>query len=82
MFAVGLMCITVAYGRLFWCLFFFVLFCLPWIFVDECGLSLVAALWLWCAGFSLQWRLLLQSTSSRVVSSVVAEQGFSRPTVS
>ena len=38
-------------------------------FAAACGLSLVVASrgysLLWCAGFSLQWLLLLQSTGSR-----------------
>ena len=45
------------------------IFCLCWVFVAARRLSLVAA-WggyssLQCAGFSLQWLLLLQSTGSR-----------------
>ena len=40
-----------------------------WVFIAVRGLSLVAAVGgyslLWCAGFSLQWLLLLQSTGSR-----------------
>ena len=50
-------------------LFCFVYFWLPWVFVAACGLSLVAASGghsaLRCAGFSLRWLLLLQSTGSR-----------------
>ena len=46
-------------------------FCLCWVFVAVCGLSLVAASGgyssLPCAGFSLSWLLLLQSTGSRHV---------------
>ena len=45
------------------------LFWLCWVFVAVRGLSLVAASggysMLWCAGFSLRWLLLLQSTDSR-----------------
>ena len=44
-------------------------FWLCWVFVAAHGLSLVAASGgyssLWCAGFSLQWLLLLRSTGSR-----------------
>ena len=44
-------------------------FWLHWVFVAVCRLSLVAASrdysLLHCAGFSLQWLLLLQSTGSR-----------------
>ena len=47
----------------------FVYFWLRWVFVAAHGLSLVAASggysWLRCAGFSLWWLLLLQSTGSR-----------------
>ena len=46
-------------------------FWLHWVFVAVCGLSLVAASGgyssLRCAGSSLQWLLLLQSTGSRHV---------------
>ena len=49
--------------------FLFICFWLRWVFVAEHGLSLVAASRgyssLRCAGFSLQWLLLLQSTGSR-----------------
>ena len=49
--------------------FIFIYFWLHWVFIAVCGLSLVVASGgyssLWCAGFSLQWLLLLQSTSSR-----------------
>ena len=42
---------------------------LHWVFIAARGLSLVAASRgyssLWCAGFSLQWLLLLRSTGSR-----------------
>ena len=47
----------------------FIYFWLHWVFVAACGLSLVAVSrgcsLLQCAGFSLQWLLLLQSTGSR-----------------
>ena len=50
---------------------YLVLFCLPWVFIAPCGLSLVAASGgyssLWCAGFSLSWLLLLRSMGSRHV---------------
>ena len=49
--------------------FLFVCFWRHWVFVAVCGLSLVAASGgyslLRCAGFSLQWLLLLQSMGSR-----------------
>ena len=48
---------------------FFFFFWLSWVFVAARGLSLVAESGgyssLWCAGFSLWWLLLLQSTGSR-----------------
>ena len=48
---------------------YFIYFWLRWIFVVAHGLSLVAVSGgyssLWCAGFSLRWLLLLQSTGSR-----------------
>ena len=51
--------------------FFFFYLWLRWVFVATCGLSLVAAsrgyYSLWCAGFSLHWILLLQSTGSTCV---------------
>ena len=44
-------------------------FWLRWVFIAVCGLSLVAASgghsFLWYAGFSLQWLLLLWTTGSR-----------------
>ena len=50
----------------------FIYFWLCWVFVAACGFSLVAASGryssLWCAGFSLQWLLLLWSMGSRHVS--------------
>ena len=52
-------------------LFAFIYFCLHWVFVALYRLSLVAEnrgySSLFCAGFSLQWLLLLQSTGSRHV---------------
>ena len=54
-------------------------FWLHWVFVAVHGLSLVAASGgyslLWCAGFSLWWLLLLQSTGSRWWVSVVVAHG-------
>ena len=53
---------------------------LPWVFVAVSGLSLVVASGgyssLRCAGFSLQWLLLLQSTGSRHAGSVVVACGL------
>ena len=50
-------------------LLFIYIFRLHWVFVAACGLSLAVASCgyssLWCAGFSLQWLLLLWSTDSR-----------------
>ena len=50
-------------------LFFFFHFWLCWVFIAAHGLSLVAVSRgyssLWCAGFSLQWLLLLRSMGSR-----------------
>ena len=49
--------------------FYLFYFWLCWVFINAHGLSLVAASGgyslLWCAGFSLRWLLLLQSTGSR-----------------
>ena len=49
--------------------YLFIYFWLRWVFVAARRLSLVAASWgyssLRCAGFSLRWLLLLQSTGSR-----------------
>ena len=54
------------YLFVFYYLFYF---WLRWVFTAVCGLSLVAASGgyssLWCAGFSLQWLLLLRSTGFR-----------------
>ena len=51
--------------------YLFIYFWLCWVFVAACGLSLVAAsggyFSLPCAGFSLQWLLLLWSMGSRHV---------------
>ena len=67
-------------GVFFFC-FFVGFFWLHWVFVAACGLSLVAASRgcssLWCAGFSLWWLLLLQSTASRLMGSVVVAHGLS-----
>ena len=50
---------------------YFFYFWLCWVFVAECRLSLIVASGgyssLWCAGFSLQWLLLLRSMGSRRV---------------
>ena len=50
-------------------IYIYIYFCLRWVFVAACGLSLVVASGgyssLWCAGFSLRWLLLLQSMGSR-----------------
>ena len=55
--------------------YLFIYFWLCWVFVAVRGLSLVAVSGgyysLWCAGFSLQWLLLLRSSSCR-------HAGFSR----
>ena len=71
-----------------WCLilFYFILinlfiyFWLRWVFVAARRLSLVAASRgyssLRCAGFSLRWLLLLQSTGSRHTGSVVVAHGL------
>ena len=52
-------------------IYLFIYLWLRWVFVAARGLALVAVSWgyssLWCAGFSLQWLLLLQSTGSRRV---------------
>ena len=56
-------------------IYLFIYFWLCWVFVAARGLSLVAASGgyssLQCAGFSLRWLLLLQSTGSRHTGSVV-----------
>ena len=48
--------------------YLFIYFCLCWVFIAACGLSLVVVSRgyssLWCAGFLLWWLLLLQSTGS------------------
>ena len=61
-----------AYLFFFFVINFFILFIYfwpRWVFVAARGLSLVAASggysWLRCAGFSLQWFLLLRSMGSR-----------------
>ena len=59
----------------------FIYFCLHWVFVAAHGLSLVVASGgyssLRCAGFSMQWLLLLWSTGSRHAGSVVVAHGLS-----
>ena len=54
---------------------------LCWVFIPARGLSLVVASRgyssLQCAGFSLWWLLLLQSTGTRHVGSVVVARGLS-----
>ena len=59
--------------------FFF--FWLHWVFVATHGLSLVLASrvysTLWCAGFSMQWLLLLQSITLGAWASAVAARGLS-----
>ena len=66
---------------LFIYLFFhlFIYFWLCWVFVSVQGLSLVVASGgpssSRCAGFSLSWPLLLQSTGSRCAGSVVVAHG-------
>ena len=56
---------------LFFLFILFIYFWLSWVFVVVCGLSLVVVSGgyssLRCAGFSLRWLLLLQSTGSRHV---------------
>ena len=58
---------------------FIIYFWLCWVFVSVGGLSLVAASGghssLRCAGLSLSWPLLLQSTGSRSAGSVVVAHG-------
>ena len=58
---------------------FIYLFLACWVLVSVWGLSLVAASGghssSWCAGLSLSWPLLLQSTSSRHAGSVVVAHG-------
>ena len=61
--------------------FFFFNFWLHWVFVAACGLSLVVLSGcyssLWCAGFSLQWLLLLRSQALGMQASVVVVCGLS-----
>ena len=61
------------------CYSFFFLFWLHWVFVSVRGLPLVAASGghssSRCAGLSLSWPLLLQSTDSRRAGSVVVAHG-------
>ena len=60
-------------------IYLFIYFWLCWVFVSVQGLSLVAASGghssSWCAGLSLSWPLLLQSTGSRCAGSVVVAHG-------
>ena len=60
-------------------IYLFVYFWLCWVFVSVRGLSLVVASGghssSWCAGLSLSWPLLLQSTGSRRTGSVVVAHG-------
>ena len=62
-------------------IFLFYYFWLHWVFVAACGLSLVVVSGgyssLQCAGFSLQWLLLLRSTGSRHVGSIAVARGLS-----
>ena len=62
-------------------LYLLIYFWLRWVFVPARGLSLVAARGSyslsWCAGFSLQWLLLLRSTGSSHMGSVVVVRGLS-----
>ena len=58
---------------------FIIYFWLRWVFIAMRRLLVVASRGyssLWCAGFSLQWLLLLQSTGSRHASSVVVARGL------
>ena len=63
-------------------LFIYFYFWLRWVFVAACGLSLVAVSRgyssLQCAGFSLRWLLLLQSTGSRLAGSRAQAQYLGR----
>ena len=62
-------------------IYLLIYFWLCWVFVAECGLSLVAASGgyslLRRTGFSLRWLLLLWSTGSRCTGSVAVAQGLS-----
>ena len=66
---------------LFKFIYLFIYFWLCWVFVSVPGLSPVAASGglssSRCAGLSLSWPLMLQSTSSRRASSVVVAHGLS-----
>ena len=63
------------------CFFVVVVFWLCWVFIAACRFSLIVATegysLLRCAGFSLQWLLLLRSTGSRRWASVVVAHGLS-----
>ena len=58
--------------RFFFLIYKFIYFWLCWVFIAACRLSLLAVSGVYsllrCAGFSLRWVLLLQSTGSRHVS--------------
>ena len=62
-------------------IYLFIYFWLCWVFVATCGLPLVTASRdyssLQCAGFSLQWLPLLQSTGSSMRASVVVAHELS-----
>ena len=73
--------LTPAYGILTYLLFILFFFWLHWVFVAARGLSLVEASRgyssLRCAGFSLQWLLLLRSRALGVQASVAVARGLS-----
>ena len=62
-------------------IYLFIHFWLCWVFVAARGLSLAVASRgcssLWCAGFSLRWLLLLESTGCRHAGSVIVVHGLS-----
>ena len=68
--AKGWVAVAISFFKILF-IYLFIYFCLRLVFVAACGLSLVAASGgysaLRCAGFSLQWLLLLQSKGSRRV---------------
>ena len=72
--------VSLWYSIFFFTINLFIYFWLHWVFVAACGLSLVTVnggySWLWCAGFSLQWLLLLRSMGSRRMGSVVVARGL------
>ena len=73
-----ILCQTASGIRLFFSFFIYLVLC--WVFVAARGLSLVAVSGgyslLRCAGFSLQWLLLLRSMGSRCAGSVVVARGL------